>query len=235
MKNRKILLNQISLPKRCLSFVIPPKNLKAEKPTLNDGEPVLFQANQAFPIRLMLGSGLINFGYWSYNLYTISAVTMGLNITEHWNNLTLLATSPLWTYLGLTGTGLIFFFTKMFANRVICLTYENPETKRLGFQTYTLFGTPGRKIEVKPVNVTFGKESLKTSLLPIKIIGLDYRLLLDRDGYYYDNGRLRDILHTSAEIQRSGGVVISKEERQLKLKEIYQKSKISSKKQSQNS
>ena len=69
--------------------------------------------------------------------------------------------------------------------------------------------------------------------MPVKVYGLDYFILLDRDGFFYDNGRLYDMIKESTEnkvnlsANKTGpGVVIdSKEDRIKHMKSLYQRNK----------
>ena len=139
------------------------------------------------------------------------------------------------------------------------MCYETMDGKRIGFQNYNIFGNPGirqhntssivllksifllwyfvttkgSKFEARPHNVTFGHEVYRTSLMPVKVYGLDYFILLDRDGFFYDNGRLYDMIKESTEnkvnlsANKTGpGVVIdSKEDRIKHMKSLYQRNK----------
>ena len=51
-----------------------------------------------------------------------------------------------------------------------------------GFVMHTIFGYPGRKIEIRPSYCIWGKENIKTTLMPIIIKDFDMSLLIDKDG-----------------------------------------------------
>lgn len=218
-----------------VSFHLPESRKSREAPKIKDlNYPLLYKGSQAFNIRLMTGLGFFNAGYWSFSLATLPTWTTSFTIGS--DLFTLAQMHPLWIGLGFLGTGCIFYFTKAFSDRAIYSVYENTVTNRLGFQMHTIFGYPGRLIEVYPINVKFGKENLRTSLMPLIVKDLDIIILLDKDGIYYDNGRLVTILQSSTNIilgissaitdKHNPLIKNAKEERVKLMKEKYRQQRI---------
>lgn len=62
--------------------------------------------------------------------------------------------SPMFGLIGAGATAIILFTTHKYARNAVTVCYESSDGKRLGFQTHTTFGNPGRKFEVPIGNAT---------------------------------------------------------------------------------
>lgn len=116
---------------------------------------------------------------------------------------------PMWETLGLMGTGLIFFLSSVFTRLTIRRAYLSSDGKRLGFETYTMLGGGGRKIEAPLGNVSMEPLGNKpnASWLRIAIIGLEKPLLMAADGIFHNRPELIRLLNTKV------SNVVPKEER----------------------
>ena len=53
-----------------------------------------------------------------------------------------------WCIIGIAATGFILYVAREYAHASVYQLYETEDKQRLGFQTLTMFGQPGRKVEV---------------------------------------------------------------------------------------
>ncbi len=130
-----------------------------------------------------------------------------------------LAMEPWWGYLGSFLTFVIVGLTNQYSHSAVAQAYESADGKRIGFQMHNMFGNPGRKIEVSIGNarLVLNKataytetvdEATKTVVrslvpknkqIPVHAEGFRFNLLLDKNGDFYDNYRVFDVLATSKE------------------------------------
>lgn len=182
---RRIQHYSVLKPLRCMSGwgVVP--NIKEECPSTESGDKVLFEGSQMITVRAMLGCTAFNFLYFSYYLTTcfwyhdivIEGIRLGGDVG--------------WGYAGAFGTGLIAFATRTYATRCACMVYETADGERLGFQVHTLLGTPGKKYEAMPKNITLGPPSKTgSSLIALQLKGLDHNILVDKSGTFFWGGKL---------------------------------------------
>lgn len=125
-----------------------------------------------------------------------------------------LAGDPMWGSFGLLCTGGFLWFTKSYANHTAYQCYQTADGKRIGFQTHTMLGKPGRRFEVNVGNAKFlqrvnditrthaereayaAKNSgivnkvMSTSYVPASVKGFQGNLLLDSEGTFYNKDRL---------------------------------------------
>jgi len=167
------------------------------------GEKLLYEGNSAFTCRAMSAVGITNLTYWTYylvNSYVYKDVVIqGID----------LGGDPRWSIAGFMGTTLIFYCTREYSNHAALYAYESADGQRLGFQMYTMIGHPGRKIEANIGNVRLANTVAfnlgSDSFVPLRIEGVSKNVLLDKDGTYYSNNRLKELL-----IQGGTGVPGSK-------------------------
>lgn len=128
-----------------------------------------------------------------------------------------LAGDPFWGIFGSLATGGIIYFTRTFAHSSIYQAYETEDHQRIGFQTHTLFGKPGRKFEVplgnvrfiqKPNQLTRTEEEtaaskdqggivnkmLASSYVPMKVDGFGSNVIVDVDGHFVDKARFVELV-----------------------------------------
>jgi hypothetical protein len=150
----------------------------------------LYTGSHSFEIKTMGFMGCINATYWSYYLYN-TVVNQGVIV----NGIDLGGDARV-AFVGLVGTGLIFYSTHLYATRACNKAWISADRKRLGFQLHTAFGGNGRKIEVPIVQARTinWKASEKTQLLPVRIIGLNFNIVLNRTGTYFESSKLLEIL-----------------------------------------
>jgi hypothetical protein len=141
------------------------------------------------------------------------------------NGIDLAGTNPMWGYFGIAATGLIVYFTRHFAHHVVYQSYLTPDKKRIGFQVHNILGNPGRKFEVSvgkakflspntalvdnAANKSFVKNLFNSSLIPLRVEGIEGNVLVDREGLAQEPAvKLIEILSKGQESQ-----VESKEQR----------------------
>ena len=167
------------------------------------GEKLLYEGSQEFHIRMMFGVGCVNVLYWSWwvaNCYMYKDVVhQGINFGG----------DPRWGFVGAAGTLLIFYATREYSSHAAYYVYETADGRRLGFQLHTILGLPGRKIEASIGNVRLANtiaSSTGSSFVPLRVEGVGKNVLIDRDGTYYANGRLMELLQAGA-APRTGSAV----------------------------
>ena len=114
----------------------------------------------------------------------------------------------MWGYVGAAGTVAIFYATREYSNHAAYYVYETADGKRIGMQMHTMLGFPGRKIEASIGNVRLANTLLATggsSYVPLRVEGVDKNVLIDRDGTYYANGRLHELLKIGGPGGNRGG------------------------------
>eukprot|EP01038_Epipyxis_sp_PR26KG_P013064 gene13064-17512_t len=159
-----------------------------------NGDKLLYKGEQHLTIRTMLGVGFINFVYWTgvivNGIMYKDVVVQGIS----------LAGNPIWSYVGAGCTVAVFIFSRLYAHHCVYECYEIQDGTRLGFQLYTLFGYPGRKIETSSSKVSMAKSKGKifgvfdSSQVPLRIESLGANILLDKSGKFYANNRLLEIV-----------------------------------------
>ena len=179
------------------SFQLPTKNndsakleFKPEKQIVKQHD-LLYEGNAQVVIRLLLAATSINFTYWFYYIVT-SVVNQG--VIRHGIEM---GGDPLWGIVGGIGTGLMLYSTRTYANHSIYKAYETLDKERLGIQMYNMFGNPGRKIEfshrsIRKVDIK-GGNYFGTSTVPVRVTGMNYNILIDTTGKFYENKKLLDI------------------------------------------
>jgi hypothetical protein len=220
------------------AFHLPDSRKSQEAPVNALGEKILFKGSQTWPIRLMLIAGSVNAFYWTGALYTSTLFSSAFDVSQFAsfsNN------SPVWGMFGYVATTGIFVATYAYSHRVVHTAYESKDGQRLGFQRHNILGQAGYKVEALPSNVKFGHEVYRTTLMPVQVKGIDSFVLLDRDGVYYDNGRIFNMIQKSSVPlsssgmvagpsagvvdKHTGNVVDSKEQRKQKIHETFDKGK----------
>lgn len=115
-----------------------------------------------------------------------------------------LAGDPTWGYFGMFATGIMVYFARHFSHRMLYQVYISPDKRRIGFQFHNMFASPGRKVEVslgkaqflspldpnfvnalKDENTEIATKSgslLSSSLVPVKVQGIDGNVLIDKEG-----------------------------------------------------
>lgn len=134
-----------------------------------------------------------------------------------------LAGDPFWGIFGSLATGGIIYFTRTFAHSSIYQAYETEDHQRIGFQTHTLFGKPGRKFEVplgnvrfiqKPNQLTRSDEEtaaskdqggivnkmLASSYVPMKVDGFGSNVVVDVDGNFVNKARFVELISEPAHV-----------------------------------
>jgi hypothetical protein len=137
----------------------------------------------------------------------------------------------------LSGTGLVFYCNREYANHAAFLVYETSDSQRIGFQFYNMLGFPGRKIEATVGNVrlantvqyNLGSDSFVplrvegmsttgffvhsfsddicsrclwfsfTHMYIILFTGIKNNILIDKDGEFYADGRLKVLLQAGGD------------------------------------
>ena len=179
------------------TFQLPTKKNDALKLDNNVDKPVikqydlLYEGNAQVVIRLLLAATGINFTYWSYYVIT-SLVNQG--VVRHGIEM---GGDPLWGIIGGIGTGLMLYSTRTYANHSIYKAYETLDKERLGIQLYNMFGNPGRKVEfshrsIRKVDIK-GGNYFGSSTYPVRVTGMNYNILIDTTGKFYENKKLLDI------------------------------------------
>lgn len=78
----------------------------------------------------------------------------------------------------LTGTGLVFYCNREYANHAAFLVYETADSRRIGFQFYNMLGFPGRKIEATVGNVRLANTVQlnlgSDSFVPLRVEGTTF-------------------------------------------------------------
>lgn len=131
---------------------------------------------------------------------------------------------PFWGTFGSIATGFFLYFTKTYANHTVFQSYETADGKRIGFQTHTILGKPGRKFEVSignarfnnPVNLITAPESAfntqkggffswasRTSFVPLTVQGFKGNVLFDSEGKFFNKERLVELLTSTAQAQQA--------------------------------
>jgi hypothetical protein len=152
-----------------------------------------------------------------------------------------LGMEPYWGYFGTFATALIAFLARSYAHGAIIQAYESADGKRLGFQLHNMMGYPGRKIEVnigqakllspketylKSDGVAVAPSSLgskffpNSNQIPVRVDGWRLNILLDKQGKYYEDHRIFDLLSTPTFEVKSEEINIAKEERIAFNKEV---------------
>jgi hypothetical protein len=128
-----------------------------------------------------------------------------------------LAGDPFWGTFGSFATGAIVFFARSFAHSSVYQAYETADHKRIGFQMHTIFGKPGRKVEVEVGNVRFLQKNNQivrsnepgaampesgfvskvtaSSYVPIKVEGIVGNVIVDITADYYDKTRFIQLIN----------------------------------------
>jgi len=169
----------------------------------------LYFGSQAFTVRTMLGVGAVNVMYWgtqlvSYAIYK-DVVIQGIDLSVH----------PVWAAFGISMTMMVLYFSRKYANSAILQAYESADGKRIGVQMHTILGFPGKKIEFpigsaklfEPKEHYFDPNHVPTksekgivgklfssNQIPIQVNGFPTNLVVDKQGTYYENFRLLDLL-----------------------------------------
>lgn len=105
--------------------------------------------------------------------------------------------SPWFGFAGLAGTSIILYVTRMFSRNAIAECYETADGQRLGFRMHNMLGNPGRRFEVPIGNARFSNmrvSSFTKSMVGVKIDGIKYNCVMDRDGDFVEPDRLRALL-----------------------------------------
>ena len=209
-------VTSVWLPNRSLSAsstsVVDPPKEKIIRPPPAPGEPtILYEGSQALTIRAMLGSGVFNllvsmmnntFSYYDFDIvvsiqwwtYYLADYYAYKDVLLEGNSV---VASPMFGVVGGFMTAVIAYTTREYARNAVCLCYETADGKRLGFQTHNMFGNPGRKLETPIGNAKIANlkvSSFTSSLIALKLEGMKYNLLLDKDANYMNEERLMEIL-----------------------------------------
>lgn len=158
---------------------------------------MLYRGRHERSILMMLGVSFFNFIYWSYQLtnfyiyqgVVVQGVDLGGDIK--------------WPILGMCGTAVMFFSTRLYSRNCVRQAYLTPDGKRLGFQLHTIFAVAGPKVEAAVPNCHLVGRQQQTlvmkQVIPIKLEGMTRNLLLDGDGIFYDSGVLVKMLEDNAD------------------------------------
>jgi hypothetical protein len=141
--------------------------------------------------------------------------------------------SPMFGVVGGFMTVVIAYTTREYARNAVCLCYETADGKRLGFQTHNILGNPGRKLETPVGNAKIANmkvSSFTSNLIALKLEGMKYNLLLDKDAEYMNEDRLMEILNA----QRVD-LIDSKENRIAWRKQVFREKNHSSSHQAKSS
>lgn len=157
------------------------------------GEKLLFESDQYFTIRMMLGGVATSVMYWSYHLidcylYPGEIASSGFAIMGN----------PAVGVAGLGLSGFCLYTTRHYANVNVKRAYESPDGRRIGFQMHNIYGSYGRKLEALPSNLKFTlpeeKNLTNSSLARMEIIGAKTNVFIDITGKFYGT-RLRELMN----------------------------------------
>lgn len=183
------------------SFQLPTKSNdtvklenKLDIPVINYYD-LLYEGNAQVVIRLLLAATSINFTYW---FYYVTTALLNQGVVRHGIDM---GGDPLWGIVGGIGTGLMLYSTRTYANHSIYKAYETLDKERLGLQMYNMFGNPGRKIEfshrsIRKVDIK-GGNYFGSATIPVRVIGMNYNILIDTTGKFYENKKLLDIVENN--------------------------------------
>lgn len=194
-------------------------------PTQAPVDTVLYRGHSNVIVGVMFSVTTLNFLYWTY--YIASAYLYKDVIISGIN----LGGDPIWGALGAFGTGLMCYGTRAYAHHSVYKAYETADGRRLGLQMYTILGLPGRKIEFSHCNVRKANVSnyFGSSLIPLRVKNVNYNVLIDKTGTYYEDNKLLHIIDRESDKLDSNksvsNYVDTKEDRKQWIKQTYSKIK----------
>jgi hypothetical protein len=105
--------------------------------------------------------------------------------------------SPWFGVVGAGATVLILYTTRQYARNCVFEAYESADGQRIGFVAHNIFGNPGRKFEVPIGNARVSEakvSSFTSNLMALRVDGIKYNILMDKDGEFYHGDRLQELL-----------------------------------------
>lgn len=105
--------------------------------------------------------------------------------------------SPWFGVVGAGATVLILYTTRQYARNCVFEAYESADGQRIGFVAHNILGNPGRKFEVPIGNARVSEakvSSFTSNLMALRVDGIKYNILMDKDGEFFHGDRLQELL-----------------------------------------